>query len=101
MDWLTAIKEVGFPIACACAFAFASWATIKWIANAIIVPVRDRAFKFLDKLEGNVDRMSENLDAQTTSLRDIATVNTSMSSKLTKLVEQGCATHRNGTIGER
>lgn len=100
MDWITAVKDVGFPIVASLAIGGAVWATLKWIAANVIIPARDGLLAFLVTINHNVDRMTENLDAQTESLRDINATNREIKESIAKLTEYGCATvHRNGVRG--
>lgn len=65
------LKEYGFPIVVSGFLAWAIWLTVRWIADQIVIPVRDRSFRFLDTVEGNVNKMSDNLDQQTVALREL------------------------------
>jgi hypothetical protein len=65
------LKDFGFPIVATSALGWSIWATLRWVAGNLIIPVRDRSFSFLDRVEGNVDKMSDNLEKQTTALKDL------------------------------
>jgi hypothetical protein len=72
------IKELGFPIVVAVAVGWASWQVVIWVGKAIryvsdtfLVPLRNQLMGFLSSLARNVDRISENLEAQTASFRSV------------------------------
>jgi hypothetical protein len=70
---------------------------MKWTAANIVMPVRDRAFRFLDRLESNMDSMSDNLDQQTSTLKEIHGTQLEVKSSLKAIAEQGCGLNaRNG-----
>ncbi len=104
--WVTAVKEVGFPIAAYGGLAFAVWAVIKWVGGNLVTPFRDRAFRFIDRLEGNVDSMSANLREQTTTLRDINDNQADIKISLLKIADNGCGgrlsngVHKGGDCGK-
>jgi hypothetical protein len=96
-DWLQAVDRVGFSPVAYGGLALALWAIVKWTAHNIVTPIRDRAFRFLDRLESNVDSMSENLDQQTTTLKEIHATQIEQKTALKAIVDQGCGLNvRNG-----
>lgn len=100
MDWIAAVKDVGFPIVAYGAIMAAIWAIIKWIASDIVTPIRERAFKFIDKLEGNVDKMSMNLEQQTATLKEIHGTQGSIETGISTLVSQGCGINSRNVASE-
>lgn len=96
--WLRAVRDVGFPIVAYGALAYAVWTAVRWVAANIVVPLQVRAVAFLDKLEGNVDKMSTNLETQTTTLQDINSSHESMRLTLEKIADHGCGVSQNGAI---
>lgn len=65
------LRDFGFPVVASGALGWAIWLTARWVGNNIVIPVRDRSFKFLDTVEGNVNKMSDNLDQQTVALKEL------------------------------
>ena len=102
-DWLAAVDRIGFSPVAYAALALALWATLKWTAANLVTPIRDRAFRFLDRLESNVDSMSDNLDQQTTTLKEIHGTQIDVQRSMKTIADQGCGIRvRNGVDhGER
>lgn len=68
MDWMTVAERFGVPLAILMLILLVAVPTVwfagrrvaHWIAKEIVIPVRNRHFAFLDKLDGTLDRLTEN-----------------------------------------
>jgi hypothetical protein len=49
--WIDVASRLGIPVALLAAVFYALWRVIQWFGINIALPVRDRSFGFLDKLE--------------------------------------------------
>lgn len=67
--WIDVASRLGIPVALLAAIFYALWRVIQWFGINIALPVRDRSFGFLDKLEGTVDRMGEQMAQQTEQIK--------------------------------
>lgn len=88
--WEKLVTNVGFPIAIVTVVGLAIWIGAKWVANQIIIPIRDRGFKFIDKVEGNVEKMSDNLETQTMTLQSMDGKQSLIHMTLQKIEADGC-----------
>jgi hypothetical protein len=67
--WVDVASRLGIPVAILAAVFFAIWKIIQWFGVNVAVPARDRAFHFLDRLEGTVDTIGEQIHEQTKQIK--------------------------------
>lgn len=60
--WIDVASRLGIPVALLAAVFYALWRMIQWFGINIALPVRDRSFGFLDKLEGTVGKLEDTVD---------------------------------------
>jgi hypothetical protein len=54
------IREFGVPTMFAVAMGYTVLRGLQWFAERVYLPQQDRSFRFMDKLETHLDKMSEN-----------------------------------------
>jgi hypothetical protein len=54
------IREFGVPTMFAVAMGYTVLRGLQWFAERVYLPQQDRSFRFMDKLEAHLDKMSEN-----------------------------------------
>lgn len=86
MDWIAAVKDVGFPIVAYGALAAAVWQVIRWIGGEIFIPIRNAFTGFLGSVRGN-------LDSQTGALNKIANIQDDIKRSLDVIATEGCGVH--------
>jgi hypothetical protein len=102
MEGLEIAAQYGLPTLLLAAFAWAAWKAVGAAWRDVVLPVRDRAFGFLDKVERNIDTFSDNLMQQTDSLKKIEANSTVTARGISDLRRQcelrglGVPPHQNG-----
>lgn len=54
------VREFGVPTMFAVAMGYTVLRGLQWFAERVYLPQQDRSFRFMDKLETHLDKMSEN-----------------------------------------
>ena len=70
-DWIQTARDLGIPVVMLAAMCFGTWKTLQWSAVNIALPVRDRAFKFIDKLEESIVRVEHSVVGHSVILGDL------------------------------
>jgi hypothetical protein len=85
METMEIAARYGLPTLLLAGFAIAAWKAAAAAWRDIVLPSRDRAFQFLDKVERNVDTFSDNLEKQTRSLEAIERTGASTAANIAEL----------------
>lgn len=63
MDWISLAQNLGIPVTCLAALAFAVWKSLVWLGMNVVKPVADRHIKFLDAVETAINGMVRSITA--------------------------------------
>lgn len=89
VDWIQLLQTFGLAVVILFAVGMALWQSTRWFGREIVLPLRDKALArfgaFLTKIEAtiekldvNVDTVTDNLERQTLSLRQLQETNAGM-----------------------
>ena len=60
-EWIQAARDFGIPVVMLGFMALGLWKTLQWSAVNLGIPLRDRLFKFLDRLEESVLKVEQSV----------------------------------------
>jgi hypothetical protein len=58
--WIETIKSLGFPISSTFALSAVVYLIARFFADKIYIPLQEKHFKLVEKLEANLDRTAAN-----------------------------------------
>lgn len=59
MEFVSIVKDLGIPVALLCGIGWGLWHGISWFGTRVIIPIQERHFIFLTKLEAAINQISE------------------------------------------
>lgn len=71
-DWFDIAQSFGLPVVMLFVVVWGLSKVAIWLGHRVVVPVMERHVKFIDKLEGSVEKQSDNLDRMATSQEALA-----------------------------
>lgn len=78
MDFVQFVEKLGLPTAQLVAVVLGIWQAFRWSAKEVIIPARDRHFKFMDTVETGVKAMADSqkviLENQGTVVAEVRTL---------------------------
>jgi adenylosuccinate lyase len=75
----TWIQTVGLPTAALVAIGYGGWSTSQWIAQHLIIPIRDRHFEFLHSLSQTLETIATTQEHMAREITELARSNTEIS----------------------
>lgn len=85
MDWMIIVQQLGFPIAATFALAYCVYAIATFFAEKIYMPMQNKHFKLVDKLESSLDTINNcQLDLVSNMGRLVQSI-TTLEHKVTKI----------------
>lgn len=75
----TWIQAVGLPTAALVAIGYGIWSTSQWIAQHLIIPIRDRHFEFLSSLSQTLETIASTQEHMAREITELARSNTEIS----------------------
>ena len=76
------IREFGVPSMFAVAMGYTVLRGLQWFAERVYLPQQDRTFRFMDRLEAHLDKMSENQTMLVNDLRRLGDAVDSLESRM-------------------
>lgn len=67
------VRDIGFPIAACCALGWALYLLAAWYAREVIVPSRERWFRYMDNSEQTIQKLLAALEAVSDTLAILQT----------------------------
>lgn len=59
MEWVQVVKDLGIPVALLIAIGWGLWSGGVWFGTKVIIPLQERHFLFLSKLEQAINQITE------------------------------------------
>jgi hypothetical protein len=76
------VREFGVPSMFAVAMGYTVLRGLQWFAERVYLPQQDRTFRFMDRLEIHLDRMSESQSKLVTDLQRLGDAVDSLESRM-------------------
>jgi hypothetical protein len=76
------VREFGVPTVFAVAMGYTVLRGLQWFAERVYLPQQERTFRFMDRLEIHLDRMSESQSKLVTDLQRLGDAVNSLESRM-------------------